>query len=161
MLIARDEFEKIAKKNGLNIPIIYNSNGYEKVETLKELEGYIELLPKTINIKSCYDEADYFCLPSFYEGTPNVICEAISCGIPVLCSDICDNSLYVVDGQNGILFDPYSSKNIANAIVTAIEQTDIEYTSYSLKSRLIAEEKLSKTKFINQYIEIITENNRN
>ena len=88
-----------------------------------------------------------------------MICEAISCGIPVLCSDICDNSLYVVDGQNGILFDPYSSKNIANAIVTAIEQTDIEYTSYSLKSRLIAEEKLSKTKFINQYIEIIKENN--
>ena len=34
---------KIAKKNGLNIPIVYNTNGYEKVETLKQLEGYIDI----------------------------------------------------------------------------------------------------------------------
>ncbi len=34
---------KIARKNGLVIPIIYNTNGYEKVETLKELEGYIDV----------------------------------------------------------------------------------------------------------------------
>lgn len=34
---------KIAKKNGLNIPIIYNTNGYERVETLKLLEGYIDV----------------------------------------------------------------------------------------------------------------------
>lgn len=34
---------KIAKANGLNIPIIYNTNGYEKVETLKLLEGYIDI----------------------------------------------------------------------------------------------------------------------
>lgn len=34
---------KIAKKNGLNIPIIYNTNGYENIETLKLLEGYIDV----------------------------------------------------------------------------------------------------------------------
>ena len=34
---------KIAKKRGLNIPIIYNTNGYEKVETLKLLEGYVDV----------------------------------------------------------------------------------------------------------------------
>lgn len=34
---------KIAKKKGLSIPIIYNTNGYEKVETLKLLEGYIDI----------------------------------------------------------------------------------------------------------------------
>ena len=34
---------KIAKGKGLNIPIIYNSNGYESIETLKELEGYIDV----------------------------------------------------------------------------------------------------------------------
>lgn len=34
---------KIAKKNGLSIPIIYNTNGYENVETLKMLEGYIDI----------------------------------------------------------------------------------------------------------------------
>ena len=34
---------KIAKKKGLNIPIVYNSNGYENVETLKMLEEYVDI----------------------------------------------------------------------------------------------------------------------
>jgi putative pyruvate formate lyase activating enzyme len=33
----------IAKKNGLNIPVIYNTNGYEKKETIKLLNGYIDV----------------------------------------------------------------------------------------------------------------------
>lgn len=34
---------KLAKKNGLIIPIIYNTSGYEKIETLKALQGYIDV----------------------------------------------------------------------------------------------------------------------
>ena len=34
---------KIAKSNGLNIPIVYNSNGYENVESIKLLDGYIDI----------------------------------------------------------------------------------------------------------------------
>lgn len=34
---------KIAKSNGLNIPIIYNTNSYENVETIRALEGYIDV----------------------------------------------------------------------------------------------------------------------
>lgn len=34
---------KIAKKKGLEIPIIYNSNGYENIETIKLLNGYIDV----------------------------------------------------------------------------------------------------------------------
>lgn len=34
---------KIARKNGLKIPIIYNSNGYENIETIKMLNGYIDV----------------------------------------------------------------------------------------------------------------------
>ena len=34
---------KIAREKGLKIPIVYNTNGYEKAETLKMLEGYIDI----------------------------------------------------------------------------------------------------------------------
>lgn len=34
---------KIAKKAGLRLPIVYNTNSYENVETLKQLEGYIDI----------------------------------------------------------------------------------------------------------------------
>lgn len=34
---------KLARNKGLNIPIVYNTNGYESIETLKLLEGYIDI----------------------------------------------------------------------------------------------------------------------
>lgn len=45
---------KQARNKGLRIPIVYNTNGYENVETLKLLEGYIDIyLP---DLKYYYDE---------------------------------------------------------------------------------------------------------
>ena len=44
---------KLAKEQGLKIPIIYNSSGYEKVETINMLNGYIDVyLP---DLKYYYD----------------------------------------------------------------------------------------------------------
>ena len=34
---------KLAKEKGLNIPVIYNSNGYENIDTIKLLNGYIDV----------------------------------------------------------------------------------------------------------------------
>lgn len=34
---------KIAKEQGLKLPIVYNSSGYESLETLKMLEGYVDV----------------------------------------------------------------------------------------------------------------------
>lgn len=33
----------IAKKNGLTIPVIYNTNGYENTETIQLLKGYVDV----------------------------------------------------------------------------------------------------------------------
>ena len=44
----------IAKQKGLKLPIIYNTNGYEDIKTLKMLEGYIDIyLP---DLKYYYDK---------------------------------------------------------------------------------------------------------
>ena len=34
---------KIARNNGLKIPIIYNTNGYESIETINDLNGYVDI----------------------------------------------------------------------------------------------------------------------
>ena len=127
------------------------------IKKIKEygIEEYIQLLPKTQNIKRCYEETDFFCLPSFFEGTPNVICEAISCGCPVLCSDVCDNSIYVHDGVNGTLFNPKSPESIASAIERILSINEKQYSEYSKNSRKIAEEKLSGKTFLKKYEEVI------
>lgn len=45
---------QLAKANGLNIPIVYNSSGYELVQTLQKLAGQVDVyLP---DLKYAYDE---------------------------------------------------------------------------------------------------------
>lgn len=119
------------------------------------LQNMVELLPKTKEIQKKYQEADYFCLPSFYEGTPNVICEAISTGVPVMCSNVCDNPHYVIEGRNGVLFDPKNPEDMADKIEMILSQADEQYQSYRKMSRSIAEEKLAKNVFIEKYLKII------
>ncbi|MBR3757493.1 MAG: glycosyltransferase family 4 protein [Bacteroidaceae bacterium] len=137
-----------------NLNIDYFNKSLQKIKALS-LDDCVHLLDKSKDIKRKYDEADFFCLPSFYEGTPNVICEAISCGLPVLCSNVCDNSIYVYENENGFLFDPNSPENIADKIICALNMEEHFYYTYSKKSRIIAEEKLSSSLFIEKYLKII------
>lgn len=119
------------------------------------LQKYISLKEKTKHIKQVYQDADFFSLPSFYEGTPNVICEAMSCGCPVICSSVCDNSIYVEEGDNGFLFDPHNPESMAESIGRALLVTDNEYAYLSNQSRNRAERLLSEKTFLDKYIKII------
>lgn len=107
------------------------------------------------NIVKEYQTSDVFCLPSLYEGFPNVICEAMSCGLPILCSNVCDNPMIVEEGVNGFLFDPNEIVNIENGIKKMFMMNMIDRECFSLKNRLISEEKNSKTKFVDSYVNIV------
>ena len=121
------------------------------------LQNFIELLPKTNNIQEKYKSCDYFCLPSFYEGTPNVICEAMASGLPIVCSDVCDNSIYVKEDYNGFLFDPNNPIDIANNIENLLLLPIEKYNTMCKNSREIAEELLSEENFVKKYITLIEE----
>lgn len=142
---------------GLNTKHIdYINQCRQKIERFG-VADCIELKEKTTQIKERYQNADYFCLPSFYEGTPNVICEAMACGLPVVCSDVCDNSKYVIEGENGFLFNPKDTNSIVAAFERLFALTKEEYKSYCHNSRTIAEQKLSKDAFVNAYLKLIKE----
>lgn len=107
------------------------------------------------NIVEQYQTADVFCLPSLYEGYPNVLCEAMSCGLPVLCSDVCDNGLIAEDGRNGFLFDPTNYIDIAEKIIKYINSDAISKKQMGDRSRQIALEKFSAEEFVRKYIDLI------
>ena len=68
---------KVAKNNGLNIPIVYNTSGYESVETLKMLEGYVDIyLP---DFKYFYNELgrEYSKVNNYFEVTTDAIKEML------------------------------------------------------------------------------------
>lgn len=124
------------------------------------LSNYIQLLPKTKDINKEYEQADYFCLPSLFEGTPNAICEAMATGLPVLCSDVCDNRMYVRNSYNGFLFNPLDPEDIARAITQALKLSEEEYKYYGTNSREIALSLFSEIKFIDEYLSIFQNNTK-
>ena len=66
---------KIAKRNGLTIPIIYNSNGYESIETLKKLNGYIDVYLPDLKYYSNELAKKYSKVENYFEYATNAIKE--------------------------------------------------------------------------------------
>ena len=119
------------------------------------LENFFQLLPKTATIVKEYQDADYFCLPSFYEGTPNAMCEAMACGLPIICSDVCDNGFYVKENVNGFLFNPHETAEITDKIEKAFLLSDTQYYNFCHASRRKAEDSFSKEKFLSSYMTLL------
>ncbi|MBF6612636.1 MAG: glycosyltransferase family 4 protein [Chloroflexi bacterium] len=63
-----------------------------------------------------YQEADLFVFPSHEEGMPNVVLEAMACGLPVIASDIPGVRGLVHDRVNGLLVPPADSLALARAL---------------------------------------------
>ena len=79
---------KIARKNGLNIPIIYNSNGYENVETIKALKGYIDIYLPDLKYYSNEIAVKYSKALNYFEIASKAILEMINqVGEPIFDED--------------------------------------------------------------------------
>ena len=68
---------KIAKNKGLVIPIIYNTNGYEKVETLKLLENYIDVYLPDLKYAENRLALKYSKIDNYFEIATNAIKEMV------------------------------------------------------------------------------------
>ena len=73
----------LARRSGLQIPIVYNSSGYERVETLRMLEGYIDLYLPDYKYYSSYYAARYSHAEDYREIAVAAITEMVrQTGIP-------------------------------------------------------------------------------
>ena len=96
---------------------------------------------------------DYHALihPSLYEGLPNVVCEALASGMPVLASNVCDHPRLVADGERGFLFEPAEPGSIASAIKKLADLDTEDWHKFSGNARRYAEENLNVEKMIKAY----------
>lgn len=66
---------KIARKSGLNIPIVYNTNGYENVKTIQDLNGYINIYLPDLKYYSNELSKKYSKVDNYFKYTTEAIKE--------------------------------------------------------------------------------------
>lgn len=79
-------------------------------------------------IQTWMSRSDCLVLPSLSEGTPNVVLEAMACGIPVVASDLPGIREVVRDGITGLLTKPQDAEDLAQKLMRLV------------RNRLLAEE---------------------
>lgn len=92
-----------ARHGGLNIPIVYNSGGYERVETLKRLEGYVDIYLPDIKYFSDDIARELSGTPHYFETAVSAIEEMVrQTGKPIfMCRN--DNSAASDEPPQGAL----------------------------------------------------------
>lgn len=66
-----------AVKERLHIPVVYNSSGYESIETLKMLEGYVDIYLPDIKYFSSELSGKYSCAPDYFEIASKAVAEMV------------------------------------------------------------------------------------
>jgi glycosyltransferase involved in cell wall biosynthesis len=64
--------------------------------------------------------SDGLVLPSLWEGTPNVVLEAMASGLPVVVSDLPGIREFISDGVNGFLVKPQDVDDLANKLLRVV-----------------------------------------
>jgi len=93
---------------------------------------------------------DIFVLPSVKEGFPWTVLEAMLAEIPVIATKVGALPEIIQSGQNGILVDPKSQQQIADAITKLLNNEDLR-KNLAERGRITVIEKFNLEKMIKRY----------
>ena len=99
-------------------------NFLTKLISFLNLEDRIFLPGIATEVETVLTSADLFVFPSIYEGFPNALCEAMSCGLPVIASNCSGNIDIVEEGVNGLLFNVADVDGLVSCIKKLLDNSD-------------------------------------
>lgn len=130
-------------------------------ELRPQLEGLIQqlnltndiiLLGARSDIPDLLNAADFFVLPSKYEGLPTVVIEAMACQCFTIATD-CGGSAEIL-GETGILVEPQNPEKLAQAILNALRLSKEEIQENNQLARKRVEELFSLEQSVKIWLDI-------
>lgn len=103
-------------------------------------EGIIDFKGRVSNVQPAITACSVYVLPSYREGTPRTVLEAMSMGRPIITTDTPGCRETVIDGYNGFLVPMKAVDELVLAMLNFIEQPEL-VISMGRNSRKLAEEK--------------------
>jgi len=100
-----------------------------------------------------FQRADVFIYPSYYEGMPMAVLEAMASGLPVVASRVGGLPDLLEDGVNGYLVDPGCPEQLATAI-QKILNNDLLLSSMQKQAARIAAERFDIEQLVTKLVEI-------
>lgn len=138
------------------------SHDDSKIQALKKIDNYklneiFRFYDPTLDIATRVNEADALGLFSFYEGLPNVVCEAMINAKAIISSNISDISLLI---NQDLTFDANSIGDIADKLVKLLEMKEEQLLSIGYENHLKALSKFNSKEIKNTYIKILEGSNK-
>lgn len=103
-------------------------------------DGTVEFLGKLGDVRPAIAASTVYVLPSYREGTPRTVLEAMATGRPIITTDAPGCRETVIDGENGFLVPVKSVDALVDAMLKFIEDPTLA-PRMGKRSREIAEEK--------------------
>jgi glycosyltransferase involved in cell wall biosynthesis len=100
----------------------------------------LTLLGRLEDVRPAIAASSVYVLPSYREGTPRSVLEAMAMGRAIITTDAPGCRETVIDGDNGFLVPPRDAESLHQAMLRFVEQPEIAGPK-GLRSRRLAEEK--------------------
>lgn len=104
-------------------------------------EGVIEYLGDLTSVQEALATCRVYVLPSYREGTPRSVLEAMATGRPVITSDAPGCRETVIHGENGLLVKPRDADALALAMIELIEMDKADVNRMADASLAMARDK--------------------
>lgn len=127
------------------------SEAIEKISKYK-LDNIFNFYEPTLEIATKVNQADAVGLFSFYEGLPNVVCEAMVNTKPVIASDISDVSFLI---EKRFTFDPHDPEQIAEKIRYLLSLDETALKEIGKKNQSSALNLFDKECIVQNYLSIM------
>ncbi|MDR0662141.1 MAG: glycosyltransferase family 4 protein [Holosporales bacterium] len=138
---------------------IYGEGPYrealEEIIHRHNLTDRIHLPGAIAQVEETLAQADMFLFPSFYEGFPNALCEAMAVGLPVIASHCLGNAAVVREGIDGYLVPVKDVPALTQKMAFLIENPE-ERLRISKNAQLLPK-RFSEEQAHQRWREVITE----